>query len=210
MIKWRAKQKGFTIVELLIVIVVIGILAAITIVAYNGIQQRARNQARIAAAVGIVKAIDSYTISTGTQVPGIAACLPTGTIDSTGDGLGDCGDVTDPLAPSRTEKVVMNNALSSAGIKNLSYPQTIVTGTNGAKYAGVQLTYNSGGYGINGVLQPHFVYFFLEGAAQDCGSSYSVRTINAGTYNELGYRPYYSTSNGITICAFTVQHPSNL
>ncbi|HEV7952209.1 MAG TPA: LamG-like jellyroll fold domain-containing protein [Candidatus Saccharimonadales bacterium] len=36
------KQPGFTIVELLIVIVVIGILAAITIVAYNGIQERAR------------------------------------------------------------------------------------------------------------------------------------------------------------------------
>lgn len=36
------KQPGFTIVELLIVIVVIGILAAITIVAYNGMQQRAR------------------------------------------------------------------------------------------------------------------------------------------------------------------------
>lgn len=35
-------QDGFTIVELLIVIVVIGILAAITIVAYNGIQTRAR------------------------------------------------------------------------------------------------------------------------------------------------------------------------
>ena len=32
---------GFTIVELLIVIVVIGILAAISIVAYNGIQTRA-------------------------------------------------------------------------------------------------------------------------------------------------------------------------
>src|SRR5665647_459056 len=35
------EQPGFTIVELLIVIVVIGILAAITIVAYNGIQGRA-------------------------------------------------------------------------------------------------------------------------------------------------------------------------
>lgn len=39
--KYRGGQ-GFTIVELLIVIVVIGILAAITVVAYNGIQDRSR------------------------------------------------------------------------------------------------------------------------------------------------------------------------
>lgn len=39
------KQKGFTIVELLIVVVVIAILAAITIVAYNGIQNRAKESA---------------------------------------------------------------------------------------------------------------------------------------------------------------------
>ncbi len=37
----KYKQSGFTIVELLIVVVVIAILAAITIVAYNGIQNRA-------------------------------------------------------------------------------------------------------------------------------------------------------------------------
>ena len=36
------RSRGFTIVELLIVIVVIAILAAITIVAYTGIQERAR------------------------------------------------------------------------------------------------------------------------------------------------------------------------
>ena len=38
-------RRGFTIVELLIVIVVIGILAAITIVAYTGITQKANNAA---------------------------------------------------------------------------------------------------------------------------------------------------------------------
>lgn len=42
--QWAA-QKAFTIVELLIVIVVIAILAAITVVAYTGIQNRAYDSA---------------------------------------------------------------------------------------------------------------------------------------------------------------------
>lgn len=40
------KQQGFTIVELLIVIVVIGILAALVVTTFTGIQQRARNTER--------------------------------------------------------------------------------------------------------------------------------------------------------------------
>ena len=42
------QSKGFTIGELLIVIVVIGILAAIVIVSFNGIQTRATNTSRVA------------------------------------------------------------------------------------------------------------------------------------------------------------------
>lgn len=54
------KQRGFTIVELLIVIVVIGILAAITIVAYNGVQARATFSAYKSDIAGINKAILLY------------------------------------------------------------------------------------------------------------------------------------------------------
>lgn len=43
MVNRHSQTAGFTIVELLIVIVVIGILAAITVVAYNGIQNRSRD-----------------------------------------------------------------------------------------------------------------------------------------------------------------------
>src|SRR3954463_7168105 len=39
-------SKGFTIVELLIVIVVIGILAALVVTTYNGIQEKARDTER--------------------------------------------------------------------------------------------------------------------------------------------------------------------
>ncbi len=46
MISLKNKQKGFTIVELLIVIVVIGILAAIVIVTFTGVQKKARDSDR--------------------------------------------------------------------------------------------------------------------------------------------------------------------
>jgi prepilin-type N-terminal cleavage/methylation domain-containing protein len=48
-------SKGFTIVELLIVIVVIGILAAITIVSYNGITNKANTSSELMAADTAVK-----------------------------------------------------------------------------------------------------------------------------------------------------------
>lgn len=46
MISLKKQNKGFTIVELLIVIVVIGILALLVITTYSGIQAKARNSKR--------------------------------------------------------------------------------------------------------------------------------------------------------------------
>jgi prepilin-type N-terminal cleavage/methylation domain-containing protein len=64
-IKNTKNEKGFTIVELLIVIVVIGILAAITIVAYNGVQSRARNSAAMSAAENVAKKLEAFNAATG-------------------------------------------------------------------------------------------------------------------------------------------------
>ncbi|OYW85007.1 hypothetical protein B7Z17_03075 [Candidatus Saccharibacteria bacterium 32-49-10] len=61
----RTRSRGFTIVELLIVIVVIAILAAITIVAFNGVQQRARDSARATSLAAITKALELYYADNG-------------------------------------------------------------------------------------------------------------------------------------------------
>lgn len=61
----RQREYGFTIVELLIVIVVIGILAAITIVAFNGIQDRARDTQRVQDIQSIVKSLELYKTTYG-------------------------------------------------------------------------------------------------------------------------------------------------
>jgi len=54
------RSHGFTIVELLIVVVVIGVLASITAVAYSNMQQRSRTASRITAIRSIQKGLESY------------------------------------------------------------------------------------------------------------------------------------------------------
>lgn len=58
----RSKIRGFTIVELLIVIVVIAVLAAISIIAYNGIQNRTNNSAVQSDLSMIIKKMEIYNI----------------------------------------------------------------------------------------------------------------------------------------------------
>jgi prepilin-type N-terminal cleavage/methylation domain-containing protein len=58
-------KHGFTIVELLIVIVVIAILAAITIVAYNGIQTRARTAEKVSDVSAVMKQLELFYADNG-------------------------------------------------------------------------------------------------------------------------------------------------
>lgn len=61
----KRHSSGFTIVELLIVIVIIGILAAITVVAYNGIQDRAKTSKKDSDVALYTKAIMAARINDG-------------------------------------------------------------------------------------------------------------------------------------------------
>lgn len=63
------QKNGFTIVELLIVVVVIAILAAITIVAYNGIQNRAKASAAQSLTSQTAKKVALYAVDNGDQYP---------------------------------------------------------------------------------------------------------------------------------------------
>ncbi|MDQ5932110.1 MAG: hypothetical protein QG649_195 [Patescibacteria group bacterium] len=67
-------SKGFTIVELLIVIVVIGVLAAITIVAFENARTRASNSQTTSAMKEYIKAFYTYGVENGSY-PNTSGCL---------------------------------------------------------------------------------------------------------------------------------------
>lgn len=71
------QRRGFTIVELLIVVVVIAILASITIVSFNGIQTRARDAVREAALRGITNGLEMHWLEVG-HYPDACNSLNTG------------------------------------------------------------------------------------------------------------------------------------
>ncbi|HSX33266.1 MAG TPA: prepilin-type N-terminal cleavage/methylation domain-containing protein [Candidatus Saccharimonadales bacterium] len=100
MISYKGKQKGFTIVELLIVIVVIGILATLVIVTFTGIQQRARNTKRQTDINAIASHVEAYFADNG-KYPTLAN-MNDGTFRSTNlKGL-DPSALQDPKGSAQT------------------------------------------------------------------------------------------------------------
>jgi prepilin-type N-terminal cleavage/methylation domain-containing protein len=71
MISLKRKQSGFTIVELLIVIVVIGILAALVVTTFSGIQKKARNTERETDIKAIHGQLEAY-FAQNNAYPGLA------------------------------------------------------------------------------------------------------------------------------------------
>ncbi len=169
------KVKGFTIVELLIVVVVIGVLAAITVVAYNGVQQRARNSQIISAVTQWVGIIRLYQAEEG-RLPNWTSCLGTEYPHGrTGE------DASGPQCRSEGNHFRINtNFMNAVGqyAKNMPQPELIFA-TNSAETIWYRGAYYIGPNPVTARLD-----FVLAGSGTECprdirGASHISRTVDS-------------------------------
>ncbi|HEY1085163.1 MAG TPA: prepilin-type N-terminal cleavage/methylation domain-containing protein [Candidatus Saccharimonadales bacterium] len=125
-------RAGFTVVELLVVIVVIAILAAVSIVAYSGIQQRARDSERKSDFSLVQKALELYKSNEG----GYPAC--SGGTYQAGAAAQTCGlpdaDITAALVPKYISSFPADPI--NSGLNTYLYANGYKLGANGCAVDG--------------------------------------------------------------------------
>ncbi len=104
MISLKKRNQGFTIVELLIVIVVIGILALLVITTYSGIQAKARNSKRSADMSTIQTQLEAFFSQNG-YYPSLTDMKSDSWLTTNMKSL-DKGALIDPSNPTQSNDMV--------------------------------------------------------------------------------------------------------
>lgn len=121
MISLKKRNHGFTIVELLIVIVVIGILALLVITTYSGIQAKARNSQRQTDIASIQTQLEAFFSQSG-YYPSLADINDADWRDDNMRSLED-ESLTDPSSPNASRTLV-----GAPAARSYSYQVTNSTG----------------------------------------------------------------------------------
>lgn len=107
------KQNGFTIVEILIVVVIIAILASLSVTVYAGVQTRATNSQILSAVSQWERILKSYKTIKGSLPLSDYNCLANATTDfPAGNGM-SAGECMHGYAGSPTFSAVYSSALTS-------------------------------------------------------------------------------------------------
>lgn len=123
MLNRQKTARGFTIVELLIVIVVIAILAAISIVAYNGVQARGKTSAAASAAASLDKKMEIYN-AVNSQYPNVAGTI---TCTSTGAACGTQNSVATTTSSDWYSPYAATMALNGVAASAMAAPTNVNT-----------------------------------------------------------------------------------
>jgi len=204
----RNNKSGFTIVELLIVIVVIAILAAISIVAYNGIQQRANNAQRIAAAQQWIKDIKAYVSTNGSYPSSQAQMYCIGTSNPTDLDANpdvDCG-LSNNVKHDSAQTTIFNQGISTISTLPNFPGKAVDFGT--FKAAGMLYrSYDTFDPTGKNIANYPTLTFALEGANQDCGVGPLATSFSGGDFAQATGKYSLSQGNG-TGCRVMLVDPS--
>lgn len=207
----RRSTSGFTIVELLIVIVVIAVLAAITVVAYTGIQQRASNTVRVAAAKEWVASIEQYIAANSAYPANLSTfCIGESNItDFDVDPDVDCGVSNNIKKNSTTNTTAFNNGIKTLRSSLPVFPGKPVQITSTTQGSGM-LFRAQDIYDISGENVANYptLIFFLEGADQDCVLRPLATAYGGGNFTKATGKNSHSDIG--TACRVMLRDPRTL
>jgi prepilin-type N-terminal cleavage/methylation domain-containing protein len=192
--KKQRSTTGFTLIELMIVIVVIAILATITIVSYNGVQQNTRNLSRIETVTKIVDNLHIYQATYGkSALIGLLLnndqCIGTVYPDVDPGAGYSCRYVEYNTSPVTTSSTPVNNTLYSelGKIGNYNANYLPVTQTN---FANVNKVVSSAPFLMNySTAMSGYTYTMNGGAAMNSFIALSYRL--EGNDQDCKLRPIY-------------------